>query len=152
MDTGFSPNSIPIKYLSGDGSNAVLSSVQALANGNTGIYFAKTPANFGITPLTSLGNTSISKDSSNSGTLVQVLPGITNDGIGIELTDISGSFAVGDAIEIILDSTQDVFSLLTSPKQYPVSPYEVTNQSDISSPTSKFVPLYALELAATTKA
>lgn len=74
MDTGFNPSSTPIQYLNSDGSNVVLSAVQALPNGNTGIYFATTPANFGVTPLIALGSTVVSKDSSNSGTLVQVLP------------------------------------------------------------------------------
>lgn len=142
MDTGFNPNSAPIQYLNSDGSNAVLSAVQTLPNGNTGIYFATTPANFGVTPLTALGNTLVSKDATNFGTLVQVLPGITSSGIGIELTNITGTFVVGDAVTIALDSTQDVFSLLTTAKQYPVSPYEIKTQADISSPTSKFVPLF----------
>lgn len=146
VDTGFNPNSATVQYLNSDGTQSVLGSVQKLSNGNTGIYFTTTPSNFGITPLTELGNTQISKDSSGStsvsGTLVQVLPGITSGGIGIELKDVIGTFAIGDAINIALDSTQDVFSLLVSAKQYPVSPYEVKNQADISSPTSKFVPLF----------
>ncbi|MBP9741928.1 MAG: hypothetical protein KBD37_01070 [Burkholderiales bacterium] len=152
MDTGFNPSSTPIQYLNSDGSNAVLGAVQTLANGNLGIYFATTPANFGVTPLTALGNTLVSKDSTNndtpdsgtlsSGTLVQVLPGITSSGVGIELKDVTGTFAVGDAASITLDSTQDVFSLLNSAKQYPVSPYEIKTQADISSSSSKFVPLF----------
>jgi hypothetical protein len=146
-DTGFNPNSATVPYLNSDGSNAVLSNVQILPNGNMGIYFANVPANFGITPLTALGNTQIfksSKDSINpaNGTLVQVLPGIVSNGIGIELKDVTDTFAIGDAVNIVLDSTQNVFSLLVSGKQYPVSPYEIKTQADISSPTSKFVPFF----------
>lgn len=142
MDTGFNPSSTPIQYLNSDGSNAVLGTVQTLANGNTGIYFDITPANFGVTPLTALGNTVISKDTTISGTLVQVLPGITPGGTGIELKDIVGIFTVGDAVSITLDSTQNVFSLLSKSRQYPVSPYEITKQSDISGSSSKFIPFF----------
>jgi hypothetical protein len=136
-----------IKYLNKDGSNATISGVEKLSNGNTAIYFATTPANFGITPLVTLGNTLISKDTSNNGTLVsgtlaQVLPGITADGVGIELKDVVGEFTTGNVVSITLDSTQDVFSLLTSAKQYPVSPYEIVAEADITSPTSKFIPLF----------
>lgn len=142
-DNGFSPNSAAVTYVSG-GKNAGLSEVKTLANGNTGIYFTAAADNFGITPTQALGNTIISKtpDSGVSGTLVQILPGITSAGIGIELTNVNGKFAVGDAVSISLDSSQDVFSLLTASIQYPVSPYEIKIQADISSPSSKFVPLF----------
>ncbi len=142
MDTGFNPNSAPIQYLNSDDSNATISAVQTLPNGNTGIYFATQPANFGVTPVTALGNTLINKDATDFGTLVQILPGITSSGVGIELQNITGSFAIGDSVNITLDATKDVFSLLTTAKQYPVSPYAVNTQADISSPTSKFVPFF----------
>ncbi|MFN8771173.1 MAG: hypothetical protein ACK52I_30475, partial [Pseudomonadota bacterium] len=141
-DTGFAPQNEAVKYLNKDDSNAVITGVEKLSNGNTAIYFATTPANFGITPLVALGNTIVSKDASNYGALVQVLPGVTSGGIGIELKDITGIFAVGDVVSITLDSTQDLFSLLVSAKQYPVSPYEITTEADITSPTSKFLPLF----------
>ncbi|MFN8788807.1 MAG: hypothetical protein ACK5XF_05580, partial [Neisseriaceae bacterium] len=146
-DSGFAPSNEAIRYLNKDGSNAVISNVEKLSNGNTALYFATTPANFGVTPLTALVNTLVSKDVSNNGTLVcgtlvQVLPGITSDGVGIELKDIAGAFTVGDIVNITLDSSQDVFSLLVSAKQYPISPYEITSEADIVSPTSKFVPLF----------
>lgn len=142
MDTGFNPNSAPIQYLNSDGTNAILSSVQTLPNGNIGIYFATPPANFGVTPVSSLGNTLITSQSDVGGILVQILPGIISTGVGIELENISGSFNIGDMVSITLDATQDVFSLLTTPKEYPVSPYEIKTQADISSPTSLFVPLF----------
>lgn len=142
-DPGFQPNGSTIPYYQDSNlTKAALSAVQKLPNGNTGIYFANLPSNFGYTPLISLGNTLISKDSSNYGTLVQVLSGVTPSGVGIELTNLTGSFAVGDEVNFAMDATQDVFSLLTSPKEYPVSPYEIATQADISSPTSKFIPFF----------
>lgn len=140
-DTGFSPNSAAISYLNSDGTSCALNSVATLPDGNTALYFSSIPANFGITPLSTLGNTIISNGTA-SANLVGILPGLTNGGIGLEVNNVSGTFAAKDNITIQLDSSQTPFSLLTTPIQYPCSCYPINTQSDISSSNSKFVPFF----------
>lgn len=134
VDVGFGPvdDDIPV---------VDPASVAVLANGNTALYFTTIPTNFGLIPSAPLGSTTVTQaTSAATGVIVGYINGLVPGGIGLELTDVTGTFNATNTLTVVLDVTQTVFELLTTQINYVASPYPVTQQSDITNPT--FAPFY----------
>lgn len=129
-DTGFAPNSDEIEIVAPN-------SVVSLSNGNVALYFTTIPDNFGLVPRSELGNSTITQtqdEDSATGTIIGYLPGLVANGIGLEIDVTEGTFNATDTLTMELDTTQDIFSLLTYPINYVVSPYAVTSSGDLTNP------------------
>lgn len=133
-DVGYGPlgSSIPI---------VAPTTVSTLTNGNIALYWTTIPTQFGLVPSSALGATTITQTTSAAtGVVVGYLNGLVPNGIGLEIAVTSGTFVVADALHMVLDITQTVFQLLTTPVNYIGTPYPITVAGDLTN--SNYSPFF----------
>lgn len=106
------------------------------------LYFdTAIPQNFFMIPSKGLGVSTISQGAT-SGRIAQTLPGSNGPAgslCGVRLTNVSGTFETTSALSINLDSSQDIFALLSNTEVgYVNSPYEIKTSEDVNTTYSEF--------------